>query len=102
MSDVRRPFRSVERGGSAPAGRGPGACARARCSPPLPQGAVIMSDIVIVSAARTPVGSFNGALSSLPAQELGAVAIKAACERAGVAPEEVNEVVLGQVLQAGA
>jgi acetyl-CoA C-acetyltransferase len=61
-----------------------------------------MSDIVIVSAARTPVGTFNGALSSLPAHELGAVAIKAACERAGVAPEEVNEVVLGQVLQAAA
>jgi acetyl-CoA C-acetyltransferase len=61
-----------------------------------------MSDIVIVSAARTPVGSFNGALASLPAHELGAVAIKAACERAGIAPEEVNEVVLGQVLQAAA
>jgi acetyl-CoA C-acetyltransferase len=61
-----------------------------------------MSDIVIVSAARTPVGSFNGALSSLPAHELGAVAIRAALERAGVAAAEVDEVVLGQVLQAGA
>jgi len=61
-----------------------------------------MSDIVIVSAARTPVGSFNGALSSLPAHELGAVAIKAAVERAGVSAAEVDEVVLGQVLQAGA
>src|SRR3954447_6891020 len=64
-------------------------------------GALEMSDIVIVSAARTPVGSFNGALSSLPAHELGAVAIKAAVERAGVTAAEVDEVVLGQVLQAG-
>ena len=61
-----------------------------------------MSDIVIVSAARTPVGSFNGALSSLPAHELGAIAIKAAVERAGISAAEIDEVVLGQVLQAGA
>jgi acetyl-CoA C-acetyltransferase len=61
-----------------------------------------MSEIVIVSAARTPVGSFNGALSSLPAHELGAVAIRAAIERAGISAAEVEEVVLGQVLQAGA
>ena len=47
-----------------------------------------MSDIVIVSAARTPVGSFNGALSSLPAQELGRTAIVGALARAGVAPIE--------------
>ena len=57
-------------------------------------------DIVIASAARTPVGSFNGALASLAAHELGAVAITAALERAGVSPAEVDEVVLGQVLQA--
>jgi acetyl-CoA C-acetyltransferase len=61
-----------------------------------------MSDIVIVSAARTPVGSFNGALSSLPAAALGTAAIKAALERASVAPAEVNEVILGHVLQAAA
>jgi acetyl-CoA C-acetyltransferase len=61
-----------------------------------------MSDVVIVSAARTPVGSFNGSLSSLPAHELGKVAIQAAIQRAGLAPSDVNEVVLGQVLQAGA
>jgi acetyl-CoA C-acetyltransferase len=61
-----------------------------------------MSDIVIVSAARTPVGSFNGALSSLAASALGTIAIKAALERAGVAPGEVDEVVLGHVLQAAA
>jgi acetyl-CoA C-acetyltransferase len=61
-----------------------------------------MSDVVIVSAARTPVGSFNGSLSSLPAHELGKAAILAALERAGVAASDVDEVVLGQVLQAGA
>ena len=61
-----------------------------------------MSDIVIVSAARTPVGSFNGALSSLPASDLGKVAIQAAVERAGLAPSDVDEVILGQVLQAAA
>jgi acetyl-CoA C-acetyltransferase len=61
-----------------------------------------MSEIVIVSAARTPVGSFNGALSGLPAHELGAVAIRAAVERAGLTPADVDEVILGQVLQAGA
>ena len=61
-----------------------------------------MSDIVIVSAARTPVGSFNGALSSLPAHELGRIAILAAVERAGISASDVDEVVLGQVLQAGA
>jgi len=61
-----------------------------------------MSDVVIVSAARTPVGSFNGALSSLPAHELGKVAIQAAVERAGISASDVQEVILGQVLQAGA
>ncbi len=61
-----------------------------------------MPDIVIASAARTPVGSFNGALSSLPAHDLGKTAILAALERAGVDGAEVDEVILGQVLQAGA
>ncbi len=61
-----------------------------------------MSDIVIVSAARTPVGSFNGALSSLPAHELGKIAIQAAVERAGITAGDVDEVIMGQVLQAGA
>jgi acetyl-CoA C-acetyltransferase len=58
-------------------------------------------DIVIVSAARTPVGSFNGTLSSVPAHTLGEVAIRAALERAHVAPADVNEVIMGQVLSAG-
>ena len=58
-------------------------------------------DIVIVSAARTPVGSFNGALSTLTAHALGEIAIKAALDRAGVAPGDVDEVIMGQVLTAG-
>ncbi len=61
-----------------------------------------MSEIVIAAAARTPVGAFNGALSSLSADALGTVAIQAALARAGVDPADVSEVVLGQVLQAGA
>ena len=60
-----------------------------------------MSEVVIVSAARTPGGSFNGSLSSLPAHELGKIAIQAAVERAGIQPSDVDEVILGQVLQAG-
>jgi len=59
------------------------------------------STIVIASAARTPVGSFNGSLASLPAHELGKVAIKAAMERAGIEPGEVDEVIMGQILTAG-
>ncbi|MFZ4806354.1 MAG: acetyl-CoA C-acetyltransferase [Hyphomicrobiaceae bacterium] len=57
--------------------------------------------IVIASAARTPVGSFNGALGALPAHELGKVAIKAAMERAAVEPGDVSEVIMGQILTAG-
>ena len=58
-------------------------------------------DVVIASAARTPVGAFNGGLSALPASELGKAAIIAALERSGVAANEVNEVVMGQILTAG-
>ena len=58
-------------------------------------------EIVIVGAARTPVGSFNGSLSSLPAHALGEVAIRAALERAGVDAADVDEVIMGQVLPAG-
>lgn len=58
------------------------------------------STIVIASAARTPVGSFNGSLASLKAHELGKIAIQAALERAGVSPGDVSEVILGQVLTA--
>jgi acetyl-CoA C-acetyltransferase len=58
-------------------------------------------DIVIVGAARTPVGAFNGALGSLPAHELGKVAIMAALQRAGIEAPRVSEVILGQILTAG-
>ena len=61
-----------------------------------------MTEIVIASAARTPVGSFSGAFASLSAHALGTVAIQAALGRAGVPPEEVDEVILGQILTAGA
>jgi len=60
-----------------------------------------MEDIVIVSAARTPVGSFSGALGALSAHELGTVALRAAFERAGVDASDVDEVILGHVLAAG-
>ena len=59
-----------------------------------------MEDVVIVSAARTPVGSFNGAFATVPAQELGTTALRAAMERAGLQPGEVDEVILGHVLAA--
>src|SRR5476651_2879210 len=58
-------------------------------------------DVVIVSAARTPVGSFNGAFATMPAHDLGAIAIKAALERAGIEPARVSEVIMGQILTAG-
>src|ERR1044071_5103105 len=61
-----------------------------------------MTDVVIVSAARTPIGSFNGALATLPAHELGKIAIVEALKRAKVDPKEVSEVVLGHVLTGGA
>lgn len=57
-------------------------------------------EVVIVSAVRTPIGSFGGALSTVPATELGATAIKAAVEKAGVKAEDVNDVIMGCVLQA--
>ncbi|MEM9221860.1 MAG: acetyl-CoA C-acetyltransferase [Pseudomonadota bacterium] len=57
--------------------------------------------VVIAGAARTPVGSFSGSFATVPAADLGAVAIKGALERAGVAGEDVNEVIMGQVLAAG-
>jgi acetyl-CoA C-acetyltransferase len=60
-----------------------------------------MTDVVIVSAARTAVGKFGGSLAKIPAPELGATVIRAVLERAGVKPEQVSEVILGQVLTAG-
>jgi acetyl-CoA C-acetyltransferase len=60
-----------------------------------------MTDVVIVSAARTAVGKFGGSLAKIPAPELGATVVRAVLERAGVKPEQVSEVILGQVLAAG-
>jgi acetyl-CoA C-acetyltransferase len=60
-----------------------------------------MHDVVIVSAARTPIGSFQGALSDFTAPKLGAIAIKAAVERAGIQPDDVDEVIMGCVLTGG-
>lgn len=60
-----------------------------------------MREVVIVGAARTPIGSFGGSLKSVPTRTLGAVAIKAAVERAGIKPEQVDEVIMGCVLQGG-
>ncbi|WNF45998.1 acetyl-CoA C-acyltransferase [Pseudomonas sp. SG20056] len=60
-----------------------------------------MSDIVIVSGARTPMGGFQGSLSSIAAVDLGATAIRAAVERSGIAPADVQEVIMGCVLPAG-
>lgn len=58
-------------------------------------------DVVIVSAARTPIGNLNGALSSLPAHKLGSVVIQESLKRGGVEPGEVSEVIMGQILTAG-
>jgi acetyl-CoA C-acetyltransferase len=60
-----------------------------------------MKDIVILGAARTPIGSFQGTLSSLPAPRLGAIAIKCALEQAGVPADKIEQVIMGNVLQAG-
>ncbi|HNQ12849.1 MAG TPA: acetyl-CoA C-acyltransferase [Bacteroidia bacterium] len=59
-----------------------------------------MKEVYIVSATRTPIGAFNGVLSSLSATQLGALAIKSAVEKAGIKPEQINEVFMGHVLQA--
>ncbi|RMH48894.1 MAG: acetyl-CoA C-acetyltransferase [Alphaproteobacteria bacterium] len=60
-----------------------------------------MTNVVIAAAARTPVGSFNGAFANVPAHDLGAAAIRAALERAGVPAAEVSETIMGQILTAG-
>jgi acetyl-CoA C-acetyltransferase len=59
------------------------------------------TEAVILSAVRTPIGKFQGSLSSVPATQLGAIAVKAAVERAGINPEEIEEVIMGNVVQAG-
>ncbi|MCI0551327.1 MAG: acetyl-CoA C-acetyltransferase [Anaerolineae bacterium] len=59
------------------------------------------NEAVILSAARTPIGKFQGSLSSVPATKLGAIVVKAAVERAGINPKEIEEVIMGNVVQAG-
>src|ERR1700730_2325868 len=60
-----------------------------------------MKEVVIVSGARTPVGAFNGSLASFTAPQLGSIVIKEAVKRAGIAPESIDEVIMGNVLQGG-
>ena len=60
-----------------------------------------MRDVVIVAATRTAIGSFQGALANVSAVELGAAVIKAVIEKTGIAPEQVDEVIMGHVLTAG-
>jgi len=67
----------------------------------IKEGSNFVKEVVIVSAVRTPVGSFNGALANIPAVELGALVLKEAMLRAKITPEQVDEVILGNVLQAG-
>jgi acetyl-CoA C-acetyltransferase len=59
-----------------------------------------LKDIVILGGARTPIGSFQGTLSSLAAPKLGSIAIKGALERAGVTADQIEQVIMGNVLQA--
>ncbi|PZR65636.1 MAG: acetyl-CoA C-acetyltransferase, partial [Stutzerimonas stutzeri] len=61
-----------------------------------------MQDVVIVAATRTAIGSFQGALANVPAVELGATVIRALLEKTGIDPAQVDEVILGHVLTAGA
>ena len=60
-----------------------------------------MQDVVIVAATRTPIGSFHGALAPLSAVELGTAVVRSLLEKTAVAPEQIDEVILGQVLTAG-
>ena len=60
-----------------------------------------MKDIVIISGVRTPIGKFQGTLKSFPATQLGAMTVKAAVERAGLDPKQIDEVIMGNVVSAG-
>ncbi len=60
-----------------------------------------MRDPVIISAVRTPIGKFQGALKSISATQLGSLAVRAAVERAGLSPEQIDEVIMGNVVSAG-
>ncbi|XP_032878592.1 acetyl-CoA acetyltransferase, mitochondrial [Amblyraja radiata] len=88
--------RRGQRGGNVPWGLQLSKCKHREYS-----SGTTLNEVVIVSAARTPIGSFKGCLSSLTAPQLGSISIKAAIERAGIPPEEVKEVYMGNVIQAG-
>jgi len=60
-----------------------------------------MNEVVLAGAVRTPIGTFGGAFAETAATELGAVAVREALQRAGVEPDQVDEVILGNVLSAG-
>src|SRR5262245_66375386 len=60
-----------------------------------------MKEVVIISAVRTPIGKFQGSLKSFPATQLGAMVVKAAVERAGLEPSQIDEVIMGNVVSAG-
>src|SRR5262249_22210122 len=60
-----------------------------------------MKEVVIISAVRTPVGKFQGALKPMTAQQLGALVVRTTVERAGLAPEQIDEVIMGNVVSAG-
>src|SRR6202167_1379270 len=77
------------------------AAANPRFENPYRKDSAMKDDIVIVGAVRTPVGAFNGAFASVPAHDLGKVAIKAAIDPAGVEVSRAFGVILGQILQAG-
>src|SRR5688572_64732 len=94
-----QPCVALQHGPCANTGRISGNGAPCGTGAPI-QRRVPMTDIVIASAARTAIGSFNGAFNSVPAHDLGKVAIKGALERANVKPEEVDEVIMGQILGA--
>src|ERR1700690_4154957 len=93
LNDVNRMRRET----GPPSGRLPSKASSQRTQT---QEMSMSDDVVIVSAARTPVGSFNGVFATTPAHDLGAVAIKAALERAGIEPGRVSEVIMGQILTA--
>ena len=61
----------------------------------------MIKDVVIISGVRTPIGRFQGGLKSFPATQLGALAVKAAVERAGLEPQQIDEVIMGNVVSAG-
>src|SRR5437879_9872187 len=94
-------MRPNERGAALPRRASPICRRRVSAAKPRDWAGGQMSDTVILGAARTPIGAFLGGLAPVPAPKLGAIAIKCALERAGVRADEVDEVFMGNVVQAG-